>query len=169
MQLSTRGRYAVTAMADLARREACPDCPRPVTLADIAQAQSLSLCYLEQLFGGLRRAGLVTSVRGPGGGYRLAVPAEDITVAAIMLAADEELRATRCHDGAPGCPSGGGASGGEGKCLTHDLWHELGQQIQMFLEGVTLADIVGGRVCGRARCPSGAAGGVRAGRMIAAE
>jgi len=150
MRLSTRGRYAVMAMVELASRQRmnAPDrrLGRPVSLAEIAESQRLSLAYLEQLFGHLRRAGLVDSVRGPGGGYRLARPAEGITVSAIVDAVDEPIRATRCEEGAPGCV------GGE-RCLTHDLWAELGEQIRLFLSHVSLADVVNGNVSGRAVVP----------------
>jgi len=150
VRLSTRGRYAVMAMVELAaRQQGCATDPRsgrPVSLAELAQAQLLSLAYLEQLFGHLRRAGLVASARGPGGGYRLARPATEIAVAAIVDAVDEPIRATRCEEGSPGC------LGGE-RCLTHDLWSELGEQIRLFLAHVTLADVVAGRVTGRAAMP----------------
>jgi Rrf2 family transcriptional regulator, iron-sulfur cluster assembly transcription factor len=154
MRLSTRGRYAVMAMVELAARQGSTESggspgnppPRPVSLADLAGAQLLSVAYLEQLFGHLRRAGLVASARGPGGGYRLARPAEEIAVAAIVDAVDEPLRATRCEEGSPGCLAGQ-------KCLTHDLWEELGQQIRLFLAHVSLADIVAGRIAGRAAAP----------------
>jgi Rrf2 family iron-sulfur cluster assembly transcriptional regulator len=119
---------------------------RPVSLAEIAQAQLLSLAYLEQLFGNLRRAGLVASARGPGGGYRLARLAAGITVSDIIDAVDEPLHATRCDADAPGCLAGN-------RCLTHDLWSELGEQIRLFLANVTLADICAGHVAGRATCP----------------
>ena len=151
MRLSTRGRYAVMAMVELAARER-GDSPdersgrRQVSLADIAQAQHLSLAYLEQLFGPLRRAGLVASARGPGGGYRLARSAAEITISAIIDAVDEPLTATRCEDGGPGCLDGQ-------RCLTHDLWSELGDQIRLFLQALTLADVIGGQVLGRAVSP----------------
>ena len=151
MRLSTRGRYAVMAMVEMAVRQRGGDLPcqqeRPVSLADIANAQQLSLAYLEQLFGRLRRAGLVGSARGPGGGYRLARSPELIAVAEIVDAVDEPIRATRCEEGSPGCLGAGG------KCVTHDLWSELGEQIRLFLAHMTLADIVGGRVLGRAARP----------------
>ncbi|MBN8873939.1 MAG: Rrf2 family transcriptional regulator [Rhodospirillales bacterium] len=150
MQLSTRGRYAVMAMVDLATQNggAC-ECG-PVCLAEIAARQQLSLSYLEQLFGKLRRAGLVSSARGPGGGYRLARSAEGIAIADIVAAVDEPIRATRCEMGSGGC-LGSGAAGAEGeRCQTHDLWVELGRQIALFLEGVSLADVVNGQVRGRA-------------------
>ena len=150
MQLSTRARYAVMAMVELARREAAGSGappPAPLTLAQIAASQQLSLCYLEQLFGGLRRAGLVLSARGPGGGYRLGRPAGDIVVAEIVDAVHEPIRATRCGEDA-GCMRG--EDGGPARCRTHDLWAELGQQIRLFLSSVSLADVVQGQVAGRA-------------------
>ena len=163
MQLSTRGRYAVMAMVDLAMRARCATlssppsspiasplaCP-PVCLSEIAAGQHLSLSYLEQLFGKLRRAGLVTALRGPGGGYRLARPASEVPIAAIVAAVDEQIRATRCDVGAAGCMAGAGPDGTAGRCQTHDLWFELGRQIRLFLEGGTLADVVDGQVAGRA-------------------
>jgi Rrf2 family transcriptional regulator, iron-sulfur cluster assembly transcription factor len=151
MQLSTRGRYAVIAMVDLAARARCavPPCP-PVCLSEIAASQQLSLAYLEQLFGKLRRAGLVTSTRGPGGGYRLARPANQVPIAAIAAAVDESIHATRCEVGETGCMAGAGPDGTAGRCQTHDLWAELGRQIRLFLEGVTLADVIDGHVAGRA-------------------
>ncbi|MEO3474105.1 Rrf2 family transcriptional regulator [Roseomonas sp. CAU 1739] len=152
MRLSTRGRYAVMALVEMAARECRAEgCAggRPVTLNDIAAAQQLSVAYLEQLFGRLRRAGLVASARGPGGGYRLARPATAIPIAEIVEAADEPIIATRCEEGGPGCLGGGT------RCLTHDLWAELGDQIRLFLGAMTLADVVGGRVTGRARPPAG--------------
>lgn len=146
MKLSTRGRYAVMAMVELAARERAGGCVRPVSLAEIAGAQLLSLAYLEQLFGRLRRAGLVASARGPGGGYRLGRPAAGISIAEIVEAVDEPISATRCEEGSPGCLAGQ-------RCLTHDLWAELGDQIRLFLEHVTLEDVVLGRVLGRAMPP----------------
>ncbi|MBV8976204.1 MAG: Rrf2 family transcriptional regulator [Alphaproteobacteria bacterium] len=143
MRLSTKGRYAVMAMADLAGNEAGG---RPVSLADIALRQEISLSYLEQLFAKLRRGGLVRSVRGPGGGYRLSRPAADIRVADIIVAVDEPISATRCRTGSPkGCTTTGM------RCVTHDLWEELGRQIHVFLASVSLADVVEKRVLGRAR------------------
>ena len=144
MQLSTRGRYAVMAMVELAGR----DRETPVALADIAGRQQLSLCYLEQLFGSLRRAGLVSSVRGPAGGYRLARGAAQISIAAIIGAVEEPIRATRCHVGEGGCLRG--AEGARQVCATHDLWAELSRQISFFLAAISLADVVAGRVKGRA-------------------
>ncbi|HMO44060.1 MAG TPA: Rrf2 family transcriptional regulator [Phenylobacterium sp.] len=141
MRLSTKGRYAVMAMADLARRQG----ERSVALADIAQRQEISLSYLEQLFARLRRSGLVVSARGPGGGYRLARAAQDTNIADIVLAVDEPLHATRC--GGAGGHKGCMASGE--KCLTHDLWEEMGQQIHAYLASVSLADVVEGRLRAR--------------------
>jgi len=138
MQLSTKGRYAVMAMADLAGHGV----DRPVSLAEIAERQQLSLAYLEQLFARLRRKGLVLSSRGPGGGYRLARPAELTNVAEVVMAVDEPLRATRCagHPQSSGCMKGGA------RCLTHDLWEETGRQIQGYLSSVSLADVLSGRL-----------------------
>ena len=136
MRLSTKGRYAVMAMADLARREG----DRAVALADIAARQEISLSYLEQLFARLRRVGLVKSSRGPGGGYRLSRPADQIDIAAIVTAVDEPLRATRCSGQSKGCMLKGE------RCLTHDLWEEMGRQIHGYLASVSLADVVSGRL-----------------------
>src|SRR5215213_7652304 len=140
------------AMVELAARQTCAGADgeatpgRPVSLAEIAQAQRLSLAYLEQLFGHLRRAGLVASARGPGGGYRLGRAPAAIAVADIVDAVDETIRATRCEEGSPGCLAGR-------RCLTHDLWAELGEQIRVFLGAVSLEDVVAGRVVGRAAPP----------------
>ncbi|MCP5432621.1 MAG: Rrf2 family transcriptional regulator [Alphaproteobacteria bacterium] len=141
MKLSTRGRYAVMAMADLAKAGQA----RPVTLAEIAGRQAIPAAYLEQLFGKLGRAGLVVGARGPGGGYRLARAPAETHIADIVLAVDEPIKATRCTDGsAEGCLMAGE------RCLTHDLWEELGRQIHGFLAEVTLADVIEKRVRGRA-------------------
>ena len=144
MRLSTKGRYAVMAMADLARRECDPT--RAVALAEIAARQEISLSYLEQLFAKLRRGGLVLSARGPGGGYRLARGAAETRIADIILAVDEPIKATRCELGSPK-----GCTGHQGRCVTHDLWEELGRQIQIFLSSVTLDDVVNKRVLGMSR------------------
>ena len=139
MRLSTKGRYAVMAMADLARncRSASGDA-RAVSLAEIAARQEISLSYLEQLFARLRKHGLVKSVRGPGGGYRLAKTAGETVVAEIVLAVDEPIRATRCQShGTPrGCMLGGE------RCITHDLWEDLGAEIHAYLSSVSLEDVV---------------------------
>ncbi|OOC11468.1 MULTISPECIES: Fe-S cluster assembly transcriptional regulator IscR [Thioalkalivibrio] len=127
MKLSTKGRYAVTAMMDLAIHDRIG----PVTLADISQCQGISLSYLEQLFAKLRKAGLVEGVRGPGGGYRLAKRADQISVANIITAVDESVDVTRCK-GHKDCQEGD-------RCLTHELWDELSQQLYDFLDGITLA------------------------------
>ena len=141
MKLSTKGRYAVMAMTDLATNTNS----RPVALADIAKRQEISLSYLEQLFAKLRSANLVKSVRGPGGGYLLAHGAAGTRISDIILAVDEPIRATRCTPGAPtGCASN------KSRCLTHDLWEELGNQIHLYLSSVTLADVCEQRVLGRA-------------------
>jgi Rrf2 family iron-sulfur cluster assembly transcriptional regulator len=137
MRLSTKGRYAVMAMADLARYEAQAD--RAMALAEIAQRQEISLSYLEQLFARLRRKGLVRSSRGPGGGYRLARAPEDTKIGDIVHAVDEPLRATRCGHG-KGCMTKGE------RCLTHDLWEDLGRRIEDYLASVSLADVIDGRL-----------------------
>ncbi len=139
MKLSTRGRYAVMAMVDLASHSK----GRPIALAEIAERQEISLSYLEQLFAKLRRGGLVRSVRGPGGGYLLAHEVGQIRVSDVILAVDEPIRATRC---APGSPSG--CRTNKSRCLTHDLWEELGNQIHLYLSAVTIADVVNRRVLG---------------------
>lgn len=149
MQLSSRGRYAVMAMVDLATRQALGCECGPVCLAEIAARQRLSQAYLEQIFGRLRRAGLVGSARGPGGGYRLARCSEAIAIAEIIAAVDEPIHATRCDVGSPGCIAGLGDEGPT-RCQTHDLWDELGRQIHLFLQAITLADVVAGRIRGRA-------------------
>jgi Rrf2 family transcriptional regulator, iron-sulfur cluster assembly transcription factor len=140
MRLSTKGRYAVMAMVDLAKQSA----GTPVALAEIAERQAISLSYLEQLFAKLRIGGLVKSVRGPGGGYLLAHGADGTRIADIILAVDEPIRATRCSPGAPT-----GCSGSHSRCDTHDLWEELGNQIHLYLSSVTLADVCERRVLGR--------------------
>ncbi len=134
MELNTRGRYAVTAMADLARYGADGALALPV----IAERQQISLAYLEQLFLKLRRAGLVESARGRAGGYRLGRPASSITVAEVMAAVEEDIRMTRCHgELAEPCMVGR-------RCLTHGLWDALGDHIAAFLESVTLQEVIDG-------------------------
>ncbi|MGE5267950.1 MAG: Rrf2 family transcriptional regulator [Deltaproteobacteria bacterium] len=134
MELTTRGRYAVMAMADLARHQA----GEPVALAAIAERQKLSLAYLEQLFARLRRADIVISARGRSGGYKLGRAASDITIADILRAVEEETRMTRCSgEGEAGCL-------GETRCITHGLWQALGQHIEQFFQTVTLQDVIDG-------------------------
>ena len=130
MRLTTKGRFAVTAMLDLAMSEA----DKPITLAGISERQSISLSYLEQLFSRLRRSGLVKSVRGPGGGYRIAKPLTEISVSEIISAVDELIDATQCG-GQENCRD-------EGRCMTHDLWSSLNVKILDYLSGVSLADLV---------------------------
>ncbi|MFC0632536.1 Rrf2 family transcriptional regulator [Brevundimonas balnearis] len=157
MRLSTKGRYAVMAMADLAKNGRAPDGDRAVSLAEIAARQEISLSYLEQLFARLRKAGLVRSVRGPGGGYRLAKTAAETVVSEIVLAVDEPIRATRCL--APASPKGC-MLGGE-RCITHNLWQDLGDEIHRYLSSVSLEDIVMNRT--RRRGPVTADAGIGAG------
>ena len=130
MRLTAKGRYAVTAMLDLAVH----DHRGPISLADISDRQGISLSYLEQLFAKLRRQDLVESVRGPGGGYRLSRPADEIYVAQIVDSVDENVDATKCS-GRADC------QGGE-KCLTHELWSDLSDQIHQFLNGIDLASLI---------------------------
>lgn len=130
MRLTTKGRYAVTAMLDLAVHAT----DRPITLADISKRQGISLSYLEQLFAKLRKSELVTSARGPGGGYRLSRDGDDINVAEIITAVDEKVDATRCE-------RQGDCQDGE-KCLTHKLWMDLSDQIFDFLENISLGKLV---------------------------
>jgi len=127
------------AMADLATHAR----GKPIALADVAERQEISLSYLEQLFGKLRRSGLVKSVRGPGGGYLIARDIINVRISDIVLAVDEPIKVTRCQPGSPtGCKST------KGRCITHDLWQELSNQIFLFLSSVSLADVVGNRVLG---------------------
>ena len=130
MRLTTKGRFAVTAMIDLALRQH----NGPVTLAGISQRQKISLSYLEQLFGKLRRHELVESTRGPGGGYTLARPMRDVSVADIIFAVDEPLDATNCG-GKENCHD-------DGPCMTHELWTNLNTKMVEFLDGVTLQELV---------------------------
>ncbi|MEJ2213089.1 MAG: Fe-S cluster assembly transcriptional regulator IscR [Gammaproteobacteria bacterium] len=130
MKLTTKGRYAVTAMLDLALHNE----KGPVTLADIADRQGISLSYLEQLFSRLRKQELVNSVRGPGGGYSLASPASELHVAQVISAVDEVVDATRC--------GGAGNCHNNERCLTHDLWHDLSDRIYEYLSDISLQDLV---------------------------
>ena len=130
MRLTTKGRYAVTAVLDLALHHD----NGPVSLAAISERQGISLSYLEQLFAKLRRNNIVSSTRGPGGGYTLTNTVNDVSVSDIILAVDETCKAVDC-DESDGCH-------GNYQCLTHDLWQELSNEIRTFLDGITLADIM---------------------------
>ena len=130
MRLTTKGRFAVTAMIDLALNNGSG----PVTLADISERQKISLSYLEQLFGKLRRGALVTSVRGPGGGYNLANATDQVSVADIIIAVDEPIDATQCA-GKENCKD-------DKKCITHDLWTDLNRHIFDYLRAVKLSELV---------------------------
>ncbi|WP_163937384.1 Fe-S cluster assembly transcriptional regulator IscR [Paraferrimonas sp. SM1919] len=130
MKLTSKGRYAVTAMLDVAIHA-----PHgPVPLADISERQGISLSYLEQLFAKLRKNGLVCSIRGPGGGYRLGKDAAEISISNVVYAVNESVDATRCQ-GKGNCQNGG-------RCLTHSLWGDLSQRISDFLDGISLADLM---------------------------
>ena len=131
MRLTTKGRFAVTAMLDLAMSENS----KPVTLAGISERQAISLSYLEQLFSRLRKQGLVKSVRGPGGGYRISRSHQEISISQIITAVDEQIDATQCG-GQENC------QGEEGRCMTHDLWASLNNKILDYLSGISLADMV---------------------------
>jgi Rrf2 family transcriptional regulator, iron-sulfur cluster assembly transcription factor len=139
VKLGSRGRYAVMAMVDLA----CHSGGGPVSLADIAEREEISLSYLEQLFAKLRRSGLVKSVRGPGGGYLLAHDRDATRISDIIAAVDEPIHAVRCTPGAAiGC------RGDRSRCLTHDLWEELSNQIHLYLSSVSLGDVCEKRILG---------------------
>jgi Rrf2 family iron-sulfur cluster assembly transcriptional regulator len=133
MKLTTKGRYAVTAMLDLALYQR----NGVVTVADISQRQQISVAYLEQLFGRLRRFGLIESVRGPGGGYRLAKADAEIPLTQIVEAVNESISTTQCGGEPQNCCKGDGQ-----QCLTHDLWEELGERIADFLGSISLGDLV---------------------------
>lgn len=130
MKLTSKGRYAVTAMLDVALHSQ----RMPVSLADISERQEISLSYLEQLFSRLRREDLVHSVRGPGGGYKLGRPASEISIGAVIRAVNESVDATKCQ-------GQGGCQGGE-RCLTHNLWEGLSDRISVFLDGITLGELM---------------------------
>ena len=133
MRLTTKGRYAVTAMLDLALHFG----EGPITLADIAQRQGISLSYLEQLFSRLRKRSLVSSVRGPGGGYSLGRDASEIFIGEVITAVDENMDTTRCH-GANNCQN-------NERCLTHDLWQDLSNRIHDYLSTISLQDLMNRR------------------------
>ena len=132
MKLGTKGRYAVMALVDLVTFSKTG----PVTLSDIAERQEISLSYLEQLFGKLRKRGLVQSVRGPGGGYKLARLASETKISDVIMAVDEPIQTTRCSKGQGGCQHN------KTRCLTHGLWEELGNKIYGYLDSVSLEDVL---------------------------
>ena len=132
MILGTKARYAVMAMVELAGREAA----KPVTLAELSEAQEITIAYLEQIFAKLKKNGLVSSVRGPGGGYALAKPAAEILISDIIGAVDESLKMTRCS-----AHKDGGCMATKAQCLTHDLWDGLEKQIFGYLHSISLADV----------------------------
>lgn len=133
MRLTTRGRYAVTALLDLALQDGSQE--QAVSLSDIAKRQSISISYLEQLFSKLRKSGLVTSTRGAAGGYHLAKPLDEIDVMSIISAVDESVNAMQCE--------GRGDCQGGAMCLTHDLWCALSNHIEHYLKNITLAQLLG--------------------------
>ena len=131
MRLTTKGRYAVTAILDLAFHQE----EGPVSLAAISERQGISLSYLEQLFSKLRRNDIVVSTRGPGGGYKLKCGADELSISSIIMAVDETVKVAACDSSSDGCH-------GEQRCLTHDLWQDLSNEIKEFLDGITLADMM---------------------------
>lgn len=143
MRLTSKGRYAVMAMADLALHGGSE---RAVPLQEVARRQEISLSYLEQLFSRMRQAELVTGVRGPGGGYRLARAANAVTIAEIIAAVNEPIKATRCEEG-----SAKSCLGRSGRCIAHNLWQEMGERIKGFLASVTLDDVIAQRFDGAAK------------------
>lgn len=153
MLLSTKGRYAVMAMVELARRNS----DQAVSLADLAESQEIPLNYLEQIFRRLRQEGLVVSTRGPGGGYTLGKPAEEMMVSEIIIASDEVIEIMRC-----GGKIEGGCTSKNTRCLTHDLWDGLSQQIERYLQSVSLADVCSGRVKEMMECETQFANEVQA-------
>ena len=155
MRLGTRGRYAVTALVDIATHGSNGI---PVPLSAIAVRQGMSLPYLEQLFVSLRRANLVQSLRGPGGGYRLRRGSDEITIEQVLRAVAEPLSATACEDDV-----GTGCGGGGRQCLTHDLWEGLSAKMHVFLQQTTLADVVHRRVV---PCPAVAEFAVNSGTVL---
>ncbi|MCY7294594.1 Fe-S cluster assembly transcriptional regulator IscR [Alteromonas sp. a30] len=130
MKLTSKGRYAVTAMLDVALHSQ----KGPVSLSDISSRQAISLSYLEQLFSRLRKEELVTSVRGPGGGYQLGKEPSEISVGQVIKAVDETIDVTRCN-GTADCQAGE-------RCLTHSLWHDLSERITAFLDNITLGELM---------------------------
>lgn len=130
MRLTTKGRYAVTAVLDLALHQE----GGPVSLAAISERQCISLSYLEQLFAKLRRNNIVSSTRGPGGGYKLTNSVDDVSVSDIILAVDETCQVVDCNEGESDC--------GDYQCLTHDLWQELSDEIRTFLDGISLSEVM---------------------------
>lgn len=143
MRLTSKGRYAVMAMADLALHGGDE---RAVPLQEVARRQEISLSYLEQLFARMRRAGLVAGVRGPGGGYRLARASASITIADIIASVNEPIKATRCEEG-----SAKSCIGRSGRRIAHGLWQEMGDRIHLFLTSVSLADVLEQRFDGQVR------------------
>jgi Rrf2 family iron-sulfur cluster assembly transcriptional regulator len=132
MRLTTKGRYAVTAVLDLALHQD----KGPVSLAAISERQNISLSYLEQLFAKLRRNNIVASTRGPGGGYTLKNSVDEVSVSDVILAVDEACKVVDCGD------DGGCHGDGDYQCLTHDLWQELSNEIRSFLDGITISEII---------------------------
>ncbi len=144
MMLTTKGRYAVMALVDIAGKSRFIEGKKAISLAEVAESQNIPLAYLEQIFCKLKNAGIVRSQRGPGGGYVINKCAEELSVAEIINAAEEEIKMTRC-----GGEIKSPCMTGKGKCSTHDLWDGLSETIDNYLESITLADVVNKRVGAR--------------------
>ncbi len=139
MRLNTKGRYAVMAVVDLAKMGD----GEPICLAEIAERQEISLSYLEQLFAKLRKSGIVKSVRGPGGGYVIAYPASTMRISDVIMAVDEPVSATRCKN-----TSSVGCMNNKSRCSTHDLWSELTNHINLYLNSITISDVCENKILG---------------------
>ena len=146
MMLTTKGRYAVMALVDMAGQNRFLGQNKAISLADIAARQDITVAYLEQIFCKLKNAGVVKSIRGPGGGYVLAKDAADTSISEIISAVEEQIKMVRCgtHGAAEGKKAG--CMGEKGKCATHDLWDGLGRQIENYLNAVTLEDVISNKL-----------------------
>ena len=139
--LTTKGRYAVMALVDMANKSRFLPEQKAISLADIAKSQQITVAYLEQIFSKLKNSGLVKSVRGPGGGYILSKPSEDIKISEIINAVEEKIKMTRC-----GSIEKSACSGSKGKCTTHDLWEGLSETIENYFESLTIQDVTEGKI-----------------------
>ena len=144
MKLTTKGRYAVLALTEIALSHN----KSLIKISEIAKSQNISSTYLEQILSNLKRNGFVKAVRGPNGGYKLALKAEDIIMSDVINAIEGKIEAKGCSQKHISC------TGISGKCLNHDLWDELGKQIELFLDHISLKDIIDRKVLGRSRAPS---------------
>lgn len=143
MMLTTKGRYAVMALVDMASQNRFIESGKAISLAEIASRQQITQAYLEQIFSKLKNAGIVKSVRGPGGGYVLGKAADETRISEVINAVEEKIKMTRCGGETPAC------MGNKGKCVTHDLWEGLSEQIENYFESITLADVINKRLGAR--------------------